>query len=161
MNDRGRYLRASPPVRRGAAQHGAPLQRDESSAVREELAVHQQPLCATCEGTRLRREARHVFVENTALLTISDMSIGHAMDFFNLKLSGQRAKIAEKVLKETWRPSEIPVNVGLNYLTLSCPQRRCPAVKPSVSVWPARLAGPWVCHVCPRRTVHRPAPARQ
>ena len=42
-----------------------------------------------------------MFVEDTNLPTISDMSIGHAMDFFrNLKLSGQRAKIAEKVLKE-------------------------------------------------------------
>ena len=70
--------------------------------MREELAkfISNRP-CASCDGTRLRREARHVFVENTPLPTISDMSIGHAMDFFNnLKLSGQRAKIAEKVLKE-------------------------------------------------------------
>lgn len=78
----------------------------ESSAVREELAKFiSNRSCATCEGTRLRREARHVFVENTALPTISDMSIGHAMDFFNnLKLSGQRAKIAEKVLKDRRSP---------------------------------------------------------
>ena len=44
---------------------------------------------------------RATCLSKTALPTISDMSIGHAMDFFNnLKLSGQRAKIAEKVLKE-------------------------------------------------------------
>ncbi len=93
----------------------------ESSAVREELAKFiSNRSCATCEGTRLRREARHVFVENTALPTISDMSIGHAMDFFNnLKLSGQRAKIAEKVLKEIGDRLKFLVNVGLNYLTLS------------------------------------------
>ena len=48
------------------------------------------------------------------------MSIGHAMDFFtNLKLSGQRAQIAEKVLKEIGDRLKFLVNVGLNYLTLS------------------------------------------
>ena len=54
-------------------------------------------LCASCHGTRLREEARNVFVEDTTLPEISDLSIGHAMTFFqNMKLSGQRAKIAEK-----------------------------------------------------------------
>lgn len=74
----------------------------ESSAVREDLSKFiSNRACASCDGTRLRREARHVFVENTTLPTISDMSIGHAMAFFqNMKLSGQRAQIAEKVLKE-------------------------------------------------------------
>ena len=70
----------------------------ESSAVREELAkfISNRP-CASCHGTRLREEARNVFVEDTTLPEISDLSIGHAMTFFqNMKLSGQRAKIAEK-----------------------------------------------------------------
>ncbi|UIL52205.1 excinuclease ABC subunit UvrA [Pantoea agglomerans] len=93
----------------------------ESSAVREELAKFiSNRACATCEGTRLRREARHVFVENTTLPTISEMSIGHAMSFFeNLKLSGQRAQIAEKVLKEISDRLSFLVNVGLNYLSMS------------------------------------------
>lgn len=93
----------------------------ESSAVREDLAKFiSNRACATCEGTRLRREARHVYVEDTTLPTISDMSIGHAMDFFrNLKLSGQRAKIAEKVLKEIGDRLSFLVNVGLNYLSMS------------------------------------------
>ena len=93
----------------------------ESNAVREELAKFiSNRACASCEGTRLRREARHVFVEDTNLPTISDMSIGHAMDFFrNLKLSGQRAKIAEKVLKEIGDRLSFLVNVGLNYLSMS------------------------------------------
>ncbi len=93
----------------------------ESSAVREELAkyISNRP-CASCDGTRLRREARHVYVENTTLPEIADYSIGHAMSFFqNLKLSGQRAKIAEKVLKEIGDRLKFLVNVGLNYLTLS------------------------------------------
>lgn len=93
----------------------------ESSAVREELAKFiSNRACATCEGTRLRREARHVFVENTTLPAISEMSIGHAMSFFeNLKLSGQRAQIAEKVLKEISDRLSFLVNVGLNYLSMS------------------------------------------
>ncbi len=57
----------------------------ESSAVREELAKFiSNRACASCEGTRLRREARHVYVENTTLPTISDMSIGHAMAFLKI-----------------------------------------------------------------------------
>ena len=93
----------------------------ESSAVREELAkfISNRP-CASCHGTRLREEARNVFVEDTTLPEISDLSIGHAMTFFqNMKLSGQRAKIAEKVLKEIGDRLKFLVNVGLNYLSLS------------------------------------------
>ncbi|MBC8954802.1 excinuclease ABC subunit UvrA [Xenorhabdus sp. PB62.4] len=93
----------------------------ESSAVREELAKYiSNRSCVSCEGTRLRKEARFVFIENTTLPQISDFSIGHAMEFFqNIKLSGQRAKIAEKVLKEIHDRLTFLVNVGLNYLTLS------------------------------------------
>ncbi|MEK8138032.1 excinuclease ABC subunit UvrA [Morganella morganii] len=93
----------------------------ESMAVREELAkyISNRP-CISCGGTRLKKEARFVFVDNTTLPQISDFSIGHAMDFFNnLKFSGQRAKIAEKVLKEIQDRLKFLVNVGLNYLTLS------------------------------------------
>ncbi|MBW5408090.1 excinuclease ABC subunit UvrA [Morganella morganii] len=93
----------------------------ESMAVREELAkyISNRP-CISCGGTRLKKEARFVFVNDTTLPQISDFSIGHAMDFFNnLKFSGQRAKIAEKVLKEIQDRLKFLVNVGLNYLTLS------------------------------------------
>ncbi|WP_431296833.1 excinuclease ABC subunit UvrA [Rahnella sp. PAMC 25559] len=93
----------------------------ESSAVREELSKYiSNRSCASCKGTRLREEARNVFVEETTLPQISDFSIGHAMDFFrNMKLSGQRAQIAEKVLKEIGDRLKFLVNVGLNYLSLS------------------------------------------
>ncbi len=93
----------------------------ESSAVREELAKFiSNRSCAACHGTRLRREARYVFVENTTLPEISELSIGHALSFFqNMKLSGQRAQIAEKVLKEIGDRLKFLVNVGLNYLSLS------------------------------------------
>ncbi|MBD2797337.1 excinuclease ABC subunit UvrA [Xenorhabdus sp. 18] len=93
----------------------------ESTAVREELAKYiSNRSCVSCDGTRLRKEARFVFIENTTLPQISDFSIGHAMAFFqNMKLSGQRAKIAEKILKEIRDRLKFLVNVGLNYLSLS------------------------------------------
>ncbi|SQC18212.1 excinuclease ABC subunit A [Klebsiella pneumoniae] len=59
-------------------------------------------------------------MENTPLPTISDMSIGHAMDFFKQSEALRTAaKIAEKVLKEIGDRLKFLVNVGLNYLTLS------------------------------------------
>lgn len=120
MNDRGDTSVRRHPFEGVLHNMERRYKETESSAVREELAkfISNRP-CASCEGTRLRREARHVFVENTPLPAISDMSIGHAMDFFNnLKLAGQRAKIAENSQRD-WRSSEVLVNVGLNYLTLS------------------------------------------
>ncbi|MGJ0625510.1 excinuclease ABC subunit UvrA [Xenorhabdus bovienii] len=93
----------------------------ESTAVREELAKYiSNRSCISCDGTRLRKEARYVFIESTTLPQISEFSIGHAMEFFqNIKLSGQRAQIAEKILKEIRDRLKFLVNVGLNYLTLS------------------------------------------
>ncbi|MGP1953189.1 MAG: excinuclease ABC subunit UvrA [Arsenophonus sp. ET-KM2-MAG3] len=93
----------------------------ESIAVREELAKYiNNRSCIACNGSRLRQEARYVFIENTPLSEISDFSIGHALIFFQkLQLSGQRAKIAEKILKEIKNRLKFLVNVGLNYLTLS------------------------------------------
>lgn len=93
----------------------------ESMAVREVLAkyINNRP-CIACHGTRLRQEARYVFIENTTLPEISDFSICHAMTFFQtLQLSGQRAQIAEKILKEINDRLKFLVNVGLNYLSLS------------------------------------------
>ncbi|MGP1930537.1 MAG: excinuclease ABC subunit UvrA [Arsenophonus sp. ET-YP4-MAG3] len=93
----------------------------ESIAVREELSKYiNNRSCITCHGSRLRQEARYVFIENTPLPEISDFSIGHALTFFQkLQLNGQRAKIAEKILKEINDRLKFLVNVGLNYLTLS------------------------------------------
>ena len=93
----------------------------ESSAVREELSKYiSNRSCSSCKGTRLREEARNVFVEETTLPEISDYSIGHALEFFrNMKLTGQRAQIAERVMKEIGDRLKFLVNVGLNYLSLS------------------------------------------
>ncbi|WP_159565496.1 excinuclease ABC subunit UvrA [Budvicia diplopodorum] len=93
----------------------------ESSAVREDLSKFiSNRSCMTCKGTRLKEEARHVFVENTTLPEISELSIGDALKFFGaLSLEGQRAQIADKILKEIGDRLKFLVNVGLNYLSLS------------------------------------------
>lgn len=93
----------------------------ESNAVRDELAKYlsQQP-CKSCGGTRLREEARNVFVTETTLPEVADLSIAEALHFFNqLELSGKRGQIAEKILKEINDRLSFLVNVGLNYLSLS------------------------------------------
>ncbi|MEC6883414.1 excinuclease ABC subunit UvrA [Photobacterium piscicola] len=93
----------------------------ESNSVREELAkfVSTKP-CASCHGSRLRQEARHVFIGETNLPHICDMSISEASAFFEqLALTGQRAQIAAKILKEINERLNFLINVGLNYLSLS------------------------------------------
>ncbi|MBY3673667.1 excinuclease ABC subunit UvrA [Vibrio paracholerae] len=93
----------------------------ESNSVREELAkyISNKP-CSSCDGTRLKIEARNVFINETALPTIVELSIADALTFFQeLKLEGQRAQIAEKVMKEINDRLQFLVNVGLNYLNLS------------------------------------------
>lgn len=93
----------------------------DSSAVRDELSKYlaTQP-CRSCNGTRLREEARNVFVGETTLPEVTERSIGDALEFFNgLQLEGQRQKIAEKILKEINDRLRFLVNVGLNYLNLS------------------------------------------
>ena len=90
-------------------------------SVREELAknISNRP-CADCGGSRLRPEARNVYIGNINLPQISEKSIGESLEFFQgLTLTGQKAQIAEKILKEIKERLEFLVNVGLNYLSLS------------------------------------------
>ncbi len=93
----------------------------ESNSVREELAKYiSTKSCSSCGGTRLRLEARNVFIADTTLPEIVELSIANALTFFQtLKLEGQRAQIAEKVMKEINDRLQFLVNVGLNYLNLS------------------------------------------
>ncbi|OGT74286.1 MAG: excinuclease ABC subunit A [Gammaproteobacteria bacterium RIFCSPLOWO2_02_FULL_57_10] len=93
----------------------------ESSMVREDLAryLSSQP-CPDCEGTRLKPEARNVFIEKINLPTVSAMTITEAATYFStLTLAGNRAAIAEKILKELQDRLKFLIDVGLNYLTLN------------------------------------------
>ncbi|MED5420439.1 MAG: excinuclease ABC subunit UvrA, partial [Pseudomonadota bacterium] len=76
--------------------------------------------CPDCEGTRLNRAARNVFIPDRALPENSGLSVGHAREFFrNLKLEGWRATIAEKIVKEIVDRLGFLSDVGLDYLSLN------------------------------------------
>jgi excinuclease ABC subunit A len=92
----------------------------ESRIVREELSkyISQKP-CTACEGQRLNQEARHVFVADTNLPTITAWPIERCLRFFGrLELEGRRGEIARKIVKEVHERLHFLVNVGLDYLTL-------------------------------------------
>ena len=93
----------------------------ESNSVREELAKYlNSHHCPDCNGSRLRLEARNVFIADTPLNIIAELSISEALAFFQgLALTGQRGQVAEKILKEINERLGFLVNVGLNYLNLS------------------------------------------
>ena len=92
----------------------------ESGAVREELTKFlNSQACPDCDGTRLNRAARHVFIADRALPELTAMSVGHARDFFeHMQLEGWRATIADKIVKEIGDRLSFLSDVGLDYLSL-------------------------------------------
>ncbi|MCC5870968.1 MAG: excinuclease ABC subunit UvrA [Gammaproteobacteria bacterium] len=92
----------------------------ESSMVREHLArfLSVAP-CGTCMGTRLRQEARNVFIGDRNLPAVTRDAVGEACAHFEkMALPGRRGEIAAKILKEIRARLQFLVDVGLNYLTL-------------------------------------------
>ncbi len=92
----------------------------ESQMVRDELSKYlAQKTCEQCNGARLNKAARHVFIKEKPLQELTSLPIKQALDFFNtLHLQGHRGEIAEKINKEIQERLEFLVNVGLDYLTL-------------------------------------------
>lgn len=121
MNDRGDTIVRHHPFEGVLNNMARRYKETESMSVREDLAkyISTRP-CQTCRGSRLKEEARHVFIGETTLPQISEMSIGEALHHFEqLQFEGQKAKIAEKILKEIKERLQFLVNVGLEYLSLS------------------------------------------
>ena len=121
MNDRGDVVVRRHPFEGVIPNMERRYKETESNSVREELAkyIANQP-CPSCHGSRLKQEARNVFIQGTNLPAITELSIADALAFFQgLQLSGQKAQIAEKILKEINERLGFLVNVGLNYLSLS------------------------------------------
>ena len=92
----------------------------ESNAVREELTKFlNSQACPDCTGTRLNRSARHVFVCERSLPELTNLSVGHAREFFeNMKIDGWRATVADKIVKEIGDRLGFLSDVGLDYLSL-------------------------------------------
>lgn len=92
-----------------------------SETIREEMAKYLsiRP-CPSCQGARLQKAARNVFIAGKTLPEIVSYSIEDAHLFFrDLKLSGHRGEIADKINKEIVERLGFLVNVGLEYLSLS------------------------------------------
>ena len=121
LNDRGDIVKRAHPFEGIVPNLERRYRETESNTVREELAKYlSTQSCPDCSGTRLRREARHVWVGEKTLPTITAMPIGEAFEYFSaLTLPGKRGEIAEKILKEISARLQFLVNVGLNYLTLN------------------------------------------
>jgi len=120
LNDRGDIVKRSHPFEGIIPNLERRYRETESNSVREELAKYlsTQP-CPECRGTRLRREARHVWVGDKTLPAVTRLPIGDAAEYFaGLTLSGRRGEIADKILKEICQRLQFLVNVGLDYLTL-------------------------------------------
>lgn len=93
----------------------------DSAAVQEELAKYlSEQACPSCDGSRLRTEARNVFVADKSIHQCTAMPIEQSFEHFGqLKLEGAKGEIAEKILKEIRERLGFLVNVGLEYLTLN------------------------------------------
>ena len=93
----------------------------DSSTVREELAKYlNSQACPDCNGTRLRREARHVKVGDRNIHEVCEIPLKQALTFFEtLTLTGQKLAIADKIVKEISSRLKFLTNVGLEYLSLS------------------------------------------
>ena len=92
----------------------------ESMTVREELArfLGVRP-CPDCNGTRLNRAARFVFVAERTLPEAAHMTVGRALEFFrSMNLAGWRGEVATKIVKDVADRLRFLVDVGLDYLTL-------------------------------------------
>ncbi len=121
MNDRGDIVVRKHPFEGIINNMQRRYKETESNAVREELSKYlNSQACPDCSGSRLRLEARNVFIDDTPLPVVAEFAISDALDFFqSLSLSGQKAQVAEKILKEINERLGFLVNVGLNYLNLS------------------------------------------
>jgi excinuclease ABC subunit A len=92
----------------------------ESPMVREELARYLsiRP-CPECQGTRLNRAARFVFVADRSLPEVAHLTVGRALEFLQgLTLPGWRGEVAAKVVKGMVERLRFLCDVGLEYLTL-------------------------------------------
>ena len=106
----------------------------DSVAVRDELSRYQAAKpCVQCEGSRLRREARHVFLQHAdvaggdsqagvkgkPIYEVEHATLAAALDYFeSLKLVGAKGEIAEKIVREIRSRLRFLNDVGLNYLSL-------------------------------------------
>ena len=93
----------------------------DSEYIRNELAkLMSESDCDECDGSRLNKYSKNVFINNTQIHEITNLRINDSLAFIkNMRLDGSKKKIAEKILKEILDRLTFLEDVGLNYLTLS------------------------------------------
>ena len=98
----------------------------DSAAVREDLARYQAAKpCPDCGGSRLRREARNVFLQQSSgepgepIYRVEHKTLADCLAYFEgLQLQGAKAEIADKIVREIRSRLKFLNDVGLNYLSL-------------------------------------------
>lgn len=77
-------------------------------------------ICPECHGTRLRKEANYVKINDKSITELCEMPLSKLKIFFDeLVLSKSEQEIAERLLKEINNRLSFLIEVGLEYLTLN------------------------------------------
>jgi len=120
MGDSGRMVAKQHPFEGIIPNLERRFRETDSIAVREELAKYRATRsCPSCAGTRLRSDARHVLISGQPLHAVSAMPLGECRGFFaTLRMRGQRAQVAEKIVQEIADRITFLIDVGLDYLSL-------------------------------------------
>ena len=121
VNDRGTVFRRQHKFEGVINNMERRYRETESQSVREELTKFMATTsCPECAGTRLRKSARNVFIDNKRIEDIVCMPVGNCAEYFDqLNLVGRQGEIAEKIIKEIRERFTFLVDVGLNYLSLN------------------------------------------
>ena len=119
-NKRGRLVERFFPFEGVINNVNRRYKETESNYIREELAkLISLRNCQSCNGTRLKEEARNVFINQKNIPELTSLTIDKAYEFFSeVDLSGARKEIADRVIKEIKERLKFLIDVGLNYLTL-------------------------------------------
>ena len=121
VNDKGTVFKRSHQFEGIIPNMERRYRETDSQSVREDLTKYMNTQhCPECDGARLRKSARHVFIDEKPLPEVGNIPVGELADYYeNLHLEGSRGEIAEKVLKEIRNRLRFLVDVGLNYLNLN------------------------------------------
>ncbi len=120
LNTRGDVVHRNHPFEGVINNMERRYRETDSQMMRDELAKFlNTQACPECQGSRLKKASRHVFIQDKTLPDIAAMPVGVADQYFSqLQLPGRKGEIADKILKEICLRLQFLVNVGLEYLTL-------------------------------------------
>jgi len=121
VNDRGDTYIRKHPFEGIIPNFDRRFKDTESQSVRDELTKFLTTRsCENCNGSRLRTEARNVFVDDRPLHEITALTVRDAVDYYSkLKLTGTQAEIGDKIFKEIRERLHFLADVGLGYLNLN------------------------------------------